>query len=166
MGAGKSRAMQWLHRRGYFPLDSFVAVDPDRIRYALPEWRLYLARNRTTAGALTHKEAGYIAELLTLDGLAQGKNVLVDGSLRDAAWHAGLFRRIRRDHPATRIAVIYCRARPDTVLARAERRAEETGRGIPRHVLLETMAQVPRAVEALRPLVDQFVELDTDGASP
>jgi len=166
MGAGKSRAMQWLHSRNYFPLQSFVAVDPDRIRYSLPEWKAYLARDQSTAGTLTHKEAGYIAELLTLEGLKDGKNILVDGSLRDADWHAEHFDRIRQEYPRIRIAIIHCDANPENIVARAQRRAEQTGRSIPEHTLFETITQVPHSVEKLRPLVDQYVKLNTDGESP
>ena len=37
MGAGKSRVLAWLCHHGYFPLESFVRVDPDNIRILLPE---------------------------------------------------------------------------------------------------------------------------------
>ena len=51
-----------------------------------------------TAGSLTHKESGYIAELLTLQALELGKNVVVDGSLRDAEWHATYFEKLRESY--------------------------------------------------------------------
>jgi hypothetical protein len=95
MGAGKSRAMRWVAERGYFPLASFVQVDPDAIRYQLPEMSGYLARDQGSAGKQTQKEAGFIQEVLTLEGLKRGKNVMVDGSLRDAEWNKGFFARVR-----------------------------------------------------------------------
>jgi len=94
MGAGKSRAMRWVSERGLFPLASFVLVDPDAIRYQLPEMAGYLARDQALAGKLTQKEAGYIQEVLMLEGLKRGKNVMVDGSLRDAEWNKSFFARV------------------------------------------------------------------------
>jgi hypothetical protein len=48
---------------------------------------MYINRDPKTAGYLTQKEVGYICEVLTISGLEKGKNVLVDGSLRDASWY-------------------------------------------------------------------------------
>jgi len=86
MGAGKGHTMQWLSSQNLFPLTAFVKVDPDSLRELLPETKEYIHRDPTTAGFLTQKEVGYIAEVLSMDALEQGKNVLVDGSLRDANW--------------------------------------------------------------------------------
>lgn len=55
-GAGKSHVMELLGERGIFPLDSFVRVDPDRLRRELPEMQGYVQRDPATAGLLTHKE--------------------------------------------------------------------------------------------------------------
>ena len=88
MGAGKGYVLQWLNDQSLFPLDSFVLVDPDRLREQLPETCEYVRRDPQTAGYYTQKEVGYISEVLTLHGLKSGKNVLVDGSLRDADWYA------------------------------------------------------------------------------
>ena len=69
MGAGKSFTIHHLQRQGRFPLMAFVRVDPDEIRRHLPEFQLYVDHNASTAGELTRKEAGYIAEIMTLAAL-------------------------------------------------------------------------------------------------
>lgn len=71
-------------------------VDPDMIRARLPEYEEYVSRDVLTAGHLTQKEAGLVQELLTLEGLRRGKNVLVDASLRNAKWNKVFFQRIRQ----------------------------------------------------------------------
>ena len=91
MGAGKTHSLRQLASRGRFPLHSFVTVDPDDIRHHLPEFSHYLKTNPERAGEWTRKEAGFVAELLTQVALEQGKNVLVDGSLRDASWYRRYF---------------------------------------------------------------------------
>lgn len=166
MGAGKSRAMKWLSDNGYFPLSSFVRVDPDIIRYKLPEMSGYLARGMDTAGTLTHHEAGLIAELLTLAALGQGHNVLVDGSLRDADWHSRYIKQLRQKREGLKVAIIHCVASTDKVLARAAARAEITKRVVPMTTLLKTLGQVPQSVEELSPMTDYCVRLDTNGAVP
>jgi predicted kinase len=121
MGAGKSHTMKKLVKEGRFPLLAFVRVDPDAIRQYLPEFHLYVQRSPELAGELTMKEAGYIAEILTLAGLEAGKNVLVDGSLRRASWYREHFARLRKDfnHLGLRIAIIHVTAPREAVFQRA-----------------------------------------------
>ena len=79
--------MRKLVENGRFPLTAFVIVDPDEIRHRLPEFHMYVEENPELAGSMTRKEAGFIAEILTLAALQAGKNVLQDGSLRDSDWY-------------------------------------------------------------------------------
>mmetsp|Transcript_24844 Transcript_24844/g.32354 ORF Transcript_24844/g.32354 Transcript_24844/m.32354 type:complete len:378 (+) Transcript_24844:179-1312(+) len=166
MGAGKSHAMKWLSSNHYFPLESFVLVDPDMIRYQLPEMPIYLSKNQYTAGTLTHKESGFIQEILTLEALSEGKNVLIDGSLRNSTWHKILFSRIYKEHPNVKIAIIHVNASHSEVMKRAERRAEITGRIIPKEILVKTLEEVPKSVKLLSPLVNYSVTLNTDQLEP
>jgi len=91
MGAGKSHTLRWLALHGLFPLNDFVLADPDVIRNELPEMKGYIQTCPLRAGQLTHREAGYMLEIVVEEGLKEGKNVLVQGSLRDADWHARYF---------------------------------------------------------------------------
>ena len=111
--------MKKLVKEGWFPLLAFVNVDPDKIRQYLPEFHLYVDQSPELAGQLTRKESGFIAEILTLAGLQAGKNVLVDGSLRDCEWYKIYFERLRSDFPALRIAILHVTAPRDAVFQRA-----------------------------------------------
>ena len=71
----------------------------------------------------THKEAGYVAEILTLVGLQAGKNVLVDGSLRDHEWYQKYFAFLRKEYPMYKLAIIHVVAPRDAVFERAAERA-------------------------------------------
>jgi predicted kinase len=119
MGAGKTHTMKMLMEKGRFPILAFVTVDPDEIRRHLPEFHLYLEQSPELAGELTRKEAGFIAEILTLAGLQAGKNVLVDGSLRDVEWYKGFFERLRKRFPKLRLAIIHVTAPRDAIFQRA-----------------------------------------------
>lgn len=160
MGAGKSHTMSVLVEKGWFPLQAFVIVDPDEIRRLLPEYHMYIDDNPELAGELTSKEAGFIAEILTLAALQAGKNVLQDGSLRDANWYQQYFSRLRKEFPSVRQAILHITAPREAVFRRAESRAESTGRIVPRALLEATLEQVPRSVNILAPLVDYYAELN------
>jgi len=170
-GAGKSHTIGKLQALGCFPpKSSFVGVDPDEIRRMLPEFSLYRADQ---AGAFTQKEAGMIAELLTDIALSSGKNVVVDGSLRDAAWHEGYFRKLRArfgkdstdqkgvetKHKNIRIGILYVTAPINEIYLRVEQRGVLTGRSIPPEFLERSMKEVPEAIERLRPLADFFLHV-------
>lgn len=166
MGAGKSYTMRNLVEKKRFPLIAFITVDPDQIRQKLPEFHLYVDSNPELAGTLTHKEAGFIAEILTLAGLQSGKNVMVDGSLRNSEWYKTYFKRLRLDFPILRLGIIHVTAPREAIFQRAEERALVTGRVVPRDVLEMAMEQVPKSVKILAPLVDYFVELENGDNEP
>eukprot|EP00903_Cladosiphon_okamuranus_P014409 g13377.t1 len=160
MGAGKSHVMGLLGERGVFPMEAFVQVDPDRLRTELPEMEGYIKRDSATAGSLTHKEAGLMAEILEETALLQGRNILVDGSMRDGAWYTLHVEDLRMRFPRLRVAIIHVWAPEEEVLSRAVRRGLQTGRVIPPTVLRETIQAVPRSVQALAPLADYCVRID------
>ena len=162
MGAGKGYVMKWLASLGLFPLDAFVRVDPDELRELLPETENYIKRDPTTAGFLTQKEVGYISEVLTRLGLDEGKNVLVDGSLRDWVWYLQYIKSIRREYPMLKIAIIYVTSEKDTILERVKRRAEKTGRLVPESWIMKTLVEVPESMKILAPHVDFFATFENE----
>lgn len=120
MGAGKSYTLKWCHKRDIFPLNAFVVVDPDEVRQQFPEYGLYVSQNALHAGEMTRKEAGYIVEILTLAALQAGKNVLVDGSLRDYEWYSEYFDKLRSKYPSLKIMILHIDAPIDAIFDRAE----------------------------------------------
>ncbi len=72
-------------------------------------------RTLTTTTTTTHPlcpptNHRYILEILIRAALKEGRNVLVQGSLRDSAWHAAYFKELRaRGDPGLRIAIVHVR---------------------------------------------------------
>ena len=60
MGARKSHTLRWLEKRNLFPLQDFVYLDPDAIKYRLREWVQLSSSDPHNAATLAHKESGYI----------------------------------------------------------------------------------------------------------
>lgn len=165
MGVGKSHALRHLHDVGVFPLKAFVYIDPDELRMNLPEFKGYNDRDPATAGRLTQKEVGYLSEVMTLNALEEGKNALVDGSLRDKEWYDSYISKLKQLFPKLKIAIIQITASKENVIARALKRAETTGRHVPEHVILTAMNDVPASVEALQRYAD-FTAIFNNDESP
>ncbi len=166
MGAGKSHALRCLAAAGAFPLACFVCVDPDEIKGALPEARAFVDAHRASAGTRLHKESLLVADVLTRAAMAQGRNVLVDGSMRNTRWHAAEWARLKATAPQYRVAVLLVTAPAGVVHARAARRAAHTGREIPADVIEDSIARAPESFAALRPLADFAAVIDSGGAEP
>lgn len=166
MGAGKGRTMHWLAQQGLFPLSGFVKVDPDSLRELLPETCEYMARDPASAGQMTQKEVGYVAEILSMEALNEGKNVLVDGTLRNAAWYSEYMKTLHEQFPNLKFAIIHVTAAEETVLQRAAKRAERTGRLVPKDVIMETMEQIPNSLCVLAPHVHFMATFDNEGEEP
>jgi hypothetical protein len=125
MGAGKTWTVKLLQDKGRFPLDKFLMVDPDVIRHCLPEFDTYVKVCPDRAGELTRMESGMMAEILVKAALNQGRNVLVDGSLRNASWYLSYFERLRQDYQGIRIAILHVTAPRDVIFSRALVRRRE-----------------------------------------
>ncbi len=145
-----------------------MQIDPDKIKNTLPDMPGYVRENRLMAGSLTHKESGYIAEIVEREAMLQRKPVLVDGSLRNAEWFAAKFDRFRQEFPHYRIAILLIQASPESVHERASRRGAVTGREVPVVVLDAAIDAVPRSFAALEPLVDlsAVIRNDANGHAP
>jgi Zeta toxin len=166
MGAGKSYTINKLVESGRFPLKAFVIVDPDEIRRILPEYYIYIEHNPERAGDLTRKEAGFIAEILTLAALQSGKNCVVDGSLRDHDWYIEYFARLRIEYPKFMQAILHVTAPREAVFARAAKRAEMTGRVVPEETLEKALRQVPESVNILKHHVAYYAEINNPPDAP
>jgi hypothetical protein len=154
MGAGKGFVTRWMDQKGYFPLKEFVVVDPDQVRQMLPEWDKYVAHDPEAAGDKTQKEAGQIAEILGYKALRESHRLIFDGSLRDADWYVKYLQKLREQFPGVRIMILHVMSEQEEVLRRAEERGKQTGRVVPREILLASMDAVPKSVHALAPHCD------------
>ena len=154
MGAGKGHTLSWMSRNGYFPLESIVHIDADHFKHVMPEWDGYVAHDPAQAGTHCHRESGFLAEVAQAAAMAAQQNVWVDGSLRDGVWWAGQMATLREQYPNYRLAILVVTATEATVRRRAADRAEQTGRAIPEHLLVDSLRSVASSLHALTPLVD------------
>lgn len=110
--------------------------------------------DRLSAGFHTRRETGYMVEVAQEAALRLGKNVWVDGSLRDKAWYALVFADLRVRFPDYRLAILYVDADRDVVRRRSLERGAATGREVPQSELDDSLIKTPLSVASLRKLVD------------
>ena len=68
-------------------------------------------------------EVRYITELTTLAALHSGKNIIVDGALKDTEWYKNFFQSIREEFSNYRIAILHVSAPKELIYERAEVRS-------------------------------------------
>eukprot|EP00656_Telonema_subtile_P007241 TRINITY_DN13396_c0_g1_i2.p1 TRINITY_DN13396_c0_g1~~TRINITY_DN13396_c0_g1_i2.p1 ORF type:complete len:312 (-),score=67.94 TRINITY_DN13396_c0_g1_i2:148-1083(-) len=166
MGAGKGYTISWMSQQGHFPLPDLVQIDPDAFKTSFPEWKRYVQKDRLTAGVHTRRESGYMVEIAQHAAMDAKKNVWVDGSLRDGEWYSQVFDDIRARWPAYRIAILYVYADVDVIFERARKRAEETGREVPKSELMDSINRVPHSVDFLRKKADFTAYISNNDAGP
>eukprot|EP01064_Diplonema_japonicum_P017272 TRINITY_DN2532_c0_g1_i13.p1 TRINITY_DN2532_c0_g1~~TRINITY_DN2532_c0_g1_i13.p1 ORF type:complete len:468 (+),score=87.98 TRINITY_DN2532_c0_g1_i13:108-1406(+) len=166
MGAGKSHVIRWMSDHGYFPLPDIVQIDPDRFKEMLPEWQGYVEHDPMQAGGRMRKESGYLVEIAQHKAMDMGKNVWVDGSLRDGEWYARQLKIIKEKYPHYRVAIIHVLADFDIVVNRADERGVSTGRYVPVEEIKDSFERVPLVVEELSKLCDFVAHIRNNGGDP
>jgi hypothetical protein len=166
MGVGKSYVLTQLHQRGIFPLEKCVKIDPDMLKCELPEMAGYLQHDSESAATKLHRESTLMSDVLFEQSLMNNRNILVDGSLRDADWYQTLFKRIRTEFPHYMLSIMYVSASSQTIKDRAHQRAVKTDRTVPERLLQESIDQVPLSLQALSPLTEYTFEITNDDGQP
>lgn len=166
MGSGKSHSLTWLSQHHIFPLTSFVRVDPDALRELLPENTNYNTLYPQNSAQYTQKEAGYLSEILTGYALSVGKNVLVEGTLRDGAWYTQYITRTKQNYPKLKFGLFHFNCTLNTVIARCEKRGRQTGRNVPLDVIERTLDQINNSMQILEEYMDVYYMFDSEGDMP
>merc|ERR1740123_1295338 len=158
--------MSYLSKMGVFPLERLIHVNPDYFKQLMPEWEGYKKHDASQAGAMCHRESGFLQELAQEVAMQANQNVWVDGSLQDGKWYSHLFAETRRRYPRYRIALLHVFAELETVKARAQKRGQETGRFVPVDTLESCWHAVVDSVRVLGPLADFFAKINNDKSTP
>jgi hypothetical protein len=95
-GCGKNHTLHELVNTQRLPILSFVHVDPDGIRRRLPEFESYAAKSSADASQFLGKESSFMAELLLLAALQNGRNVVFDSAIRHPEWFVRLIKKMKQ----------------------------------------------------------------------
>ena len=158
MGAGKTHTVKRLLGQFY---EDYVVADVDKIKHCLPEMKELLQKDPLNAGHILHSEACTIHEIMFRSAIAEGRNVIIDGSLRDGSFFLPLVKEWKRT-TQYEITIVHVIASLATCIRRAEKRARITGRIIPEESIRTSLQQCPKSVELLRPFVHHVVEIHNE----
>merc|ERR1712054_98216 len=79
----------------------------------------------------------------------------------------GYFHKLRVAFPGIRLMILHIEAEKEAVLKRAEARGKETGRMVPKEILINSMEQVPKSCKVLAPFVDVAINVkNLEGQQP
>lgn len=166
MGVGKGFALDWMSKKGFFPLENIVHVDPDAFKLVMPEWSSYVAEAAENAGSLCHMESSFMMEVAQEAAMNLRQNIWIDGSLRNADFYAGQFEDIKARFPHYSIAIFYVTAPEAIIRERIAHRAEATGRDVPEHLIVASLGAMDRSLNTLTPLSDFVARIDNQGSMP
>jgi predicted kinase len=158
-GAGKKQAIRNLVFEGHLELLTYIDVDPDSIRRRLPEYDTYVKMSPHKVDELTRKEAGLICEILTLAGLQAGRNVIVDGGLRDSKWHLELINKLKKEYPFLKFGIFHITAPLQHIIKHSRKKAIETGHEISEISITRCINSIPNSLKILKPAVDFTCEI-------
>jgi len=158
MGSGKT------YTRNYFAkdLESFLIIDQDEIRCALPEWGSSLSEE---CAAMLQRESGMLSEIVLSEAMFSGWNIVVDTSLRNTAWWKKEFERIREEF-SYKIVIFHVRSTLEVAIQRAEKRAKLTGRVVPKSLVGQSFFDSANTVKTLAHSADLHAEICTNERVP
>jgi len=162
MGVGKGYVMRYLIANGYFPSKQMVRIDPDYFKTLMPEWMEYVKRDCATAGTFCHRESTFIQEIARKVALSMRQHTLIEGSLRDHVWFRGVFNDIKTRFPEYTITIVHVYAPAHIVRERILKRASETGRNIPDHLIQKSLIDCNDSVKFLSNKVDFVVKVNNN----
>jgi predicted ABC-type ATPase len=114
---------------GTLPKDRFVSVDADAVKEHLSEYREAVGASAKNAAHMAHEESSDVAKSIYRDALVQGKNILFDGTGKNAD---NYIKKIKECQAAGyHVQVVMPDLDVETARARAKSRAEKTGRWVP-----------------------------------
>ena len=168
MGAGKGYVVG---QSGLFNLKSFVKADPDAFKQMMPEFAC-VANNQADpfkAGSYTHKESGYISELVQHRALMAGLNLFIDGSFRDGEYYRDTVIPLYRElygSKGYKFGLIHVETSDQLIKERIESRAKIEKRAVNVDWALAAAQGARKSVELLRETFDFVVVVDNNGEQP
>ena len=158
MGAGKTHTIRDLLKESF---SCYVIADVDRVTHQLPEMKRLLKDDPYNAGKILHSEACTIHELIFRKAVQDRYDVIIDSSLRNGSFYEKFLFKVKAEG-IYEIIIVHVIASLETCLRRAEQRAKETGRHVPRSSIEQSVRECPKAVELLSDLADGVITVYND----
>jgi predicted ABC-type ATPase len=148
----------------------FVHVDSDEVKSKLPEFLTGIDHtghqgvSTRDAAFKVHAESSYLGRAIRDAAIAQRKNMLVDGTGRNAEEYLGLIRRLKAD--GYHVTVLGADLDVNLAVERAAKRAEQTGRSVAEKDIREIHKYVPASMARVMREADSADIMNTTEKDP
>jgi predicted ABC-type ATPase len=160
-GVGKSHLLKTFKILNIQKEDA-VYIDPDKIKYELPEAKQFIKTDPINAGSILHKESTFIALLIQNISFQHSYIIISDGSLRNVDWYKKYFKNVRERYSHYKLGIIKVNASLETILERCKKRGKETGRIISENLIKEIYYQIPQSYDILKKYMDINIEINNE----
>ncbi|MBI2711611.1 MAG: zeta toxin family protein [Bdellovibrio sp.] len=176
-GSGKSSMLELLGKMRLYDSSHFVVYDPDKLRMKLPTYHGWISFDEmhpfsAELSTLTMPELNYFYEVVVAESRKQGKNLLIDGTLRATDYFAKFISELRRndlDHKHTyQVGIIHIDVSKETAKKRVKERFETTGRNVEERFQEQASpAVINESASKLTNLVDFYLKIENpDSPNP
>lgn len=167
MGGGPAAGKSTVLDQGYVRLPkSAVKIDPDDIKKRLPEYRRMLKEGDPSAASFVHNESSVVQLRAIRESLDRDFNVMLDGT-GDGSYEKLRNRINWARKNGYKVKATYVDIPTDEALARAAKRAKQTGRAVPEEYIKQTYQNLS---ETLPRMLDEGLWFDDfelwDNATP
>lgn len=161
--SGKSTALADIDKSG------FVEAEPDAVKSMLPDFRAGTGgddpsnpKNKTYEGAAmqVHEESSYIAKRIRDKAIVDGKNVIIDGTGKNADAYVGIIKELKEK--GYKVSVRMTNIPTDVALKRNAKRAQKNGRLVPPRFVKDAYVKIPRNTWSVATVADDFELHDTN----
>jgi predicted ABC-type ATPase len=164
--SGKSTVVK--HLLGDAGKTDFVNANPDDVKEQLPEYKKGIGEHggpsaKDTAASV-HEESSDIAEEVRNSAIADRKNLILDGTGRNADKYAKKIEQLRAAGYHVRLVMVHVDI--NGARARAVQRAERSGRWVPDAFVEEAHHVIPGNFEKIAKSADEAVLIDNNGRPP
>jgi hypothetical protein len=159
-GSGKSHVIRYLDSIDNLKQSEYIYIDPDQIKFKLPESSGYIKFDNINAGTLLHNESVYIAGLIEYYSLSCKYPVIVDGSLQNHIWYKQYFGYIRKKHITYKICIIKVDCDIMLIKERCIKRGQQTGRVISEDLIDDICKKIPESFNILKDCVDFYMQVN------
>jgi predicted ABC-type ATPase len=153
MSGGPASGKTSLLKKQFGQAEGFAVIDPDRIKNYDPVMAIGVAMGMKDAAALAHENSSRLSKEVYATARDRGFNVLMDGTGANAGKYIGQMQELRSK--GYQITLLAQHVPEEVGVKRALKRAERTGRYVPREFIEHAYEVVPGNFERIARVADR-----------
>jgi predicted ABC-type ATPase len=145
-------------------LNKYVNINPDDVKEHLPEYNEAIKGSARNAAFMAHRESSEVATRVHKEALAANKNLLVDGTGKNADKYSKLVKALKK--AGYHVRLVMADIDKGEAYKRMVGRAEKSGRYVPDDVFNAAHDKIPKNFHAIADHADEASLLNNSGTGP